>query len=152
VLYSVNPPIERPGVLTLPREGLFSPAAMAEEKKTKSAAPTKKPAAAKAAPAKDAAPKVAKAPKGEVTARSKATPAAPEGERCRIEKCTQAVRAKGLCRKHYIGWRRGDVAEAHRYKICTKEACRKPRTHGSLCDEHAGKAVPEAAAPAPAAA
>jgi len=129
---------------------------MAEEKKTKTASPTKKPAAAKAAPAKDAAPKVAKpkAARGEVTARSKATPAAPEGERCRIDKCMQPVRAKGLCRKHYMGWRRGAVGEAHRYKICTKEACRKPRTHGSLCDEHAGKAAPapEGGAPAPAAA
>ncbi|HEX4405291.1 MAG TPA: hypothetical protein VH560_10715 [Polyangia bacterium] len=124
---------------------------MAEEKKTKTASPTKKPAAGKAAPAKDAAPKVAKpkAAKGEVTARSKATPAAPEGERCSVEKCNQPERAKGLCRKHYMAWRRGgDVGVAGRYKICSKEACRKPRTHGGLCDEHAGKAAPEGAAPA----
>lgn len=118
---------------------------MAEKKAEKSAAP-KKPAAAKAA----AAPKAPKAAKGEVTARSKATPAAPEGERCKVEKCTQPVRAKGLCRKHYMGWRRGgDVAGlAHRYKICSKEACRKPRTHGGFCDEHSGKAVPAGGAPA----
>jgi hypothetical protein len=117
---------------------------MAEKKIEKAAA--KKPAAAKEA----AAPKVAKpkAAKGEVTARSKATPAAPEGERCSVDKCTQAVRAKGLCRKHYMGWRRGDVGAAHRYKICSKEACRKPRTHGGLCDEHAGKAAPAGDAPA----
>ncbi len=115
---------------------------MAEKKAEKPAA--KKPAAAKAA-----APKAPKAPKGEVTARSKATPAAPEGERCSVEKCTQAVRAKGLCRKHYIGWRRGaDVGPAHRYKICSKEACRKPRTHGGFCDEHAGKVAPAGDAPA----
>ena len=132
---------------------------MAEKKAEKSAAPKK--AAAKAAPAKEAAakvaaPKAAKAPKGDVTARSKAAPAAPEGQRCSVEKCMQAVRAKGYCRKHYIGWRRGEVGAAHRYKVCSKEGCRKPRTHGGLCDEHSGKAAPAgsesaAAAPAPAA-
>jgi hypothetical protein len=90
-----------------------------------------------------------KAPKGEVTARSKATAAAPEGERCGVEKCTQPIRAKGLCRKHYMGWRRGeDVGPAHRYKVCSKEGCRKKREYGGLCAEHAGKAE----APAPAAA
>jgi hypothetical protein len=117
------------------------------EKPEKTAA--KKPAAAKAA----AAPKAAKAPKGDATARSKATPAAPEGERCSVEKCTQPVRAKGLCRKHFMSWRRGeDVGVAHRYKVCSKEGCRKQRTHGGLCDEHAGKAAPAGDAPAPAAA
>jgi hypothetical protein len=128
---------------------------MAEKKAEKAEKPTAaKPAAPKPAAAKAAAPKAAK-PRGEVTARSKATPAAPEGERCKVEKCAQPVRAKGLCRKHYIGWRRGaEVGPAHRYKICSKEACRKPRTHGGLCDEHAGKAAPaqEGGAPAPAAA
>ena len=128
---------------------------MAEEKKTKSA--PKKPAAAKAAPAvaaapKAAKPKAAKADKGEVSARSKATPAAPEGERCNVANCKQAVRAKGMCRKHYIGWRRGEVGAGHRYKICGKEACRKPREFGGFCAEHAGKVAPAAGAPAPAAA
>jgi hypothetical protein len=126
---------------------------MAEKKTEKTAA--KKPAAAKAATPAAAAAK-AKSPRGEATARSKATPAAPEGERCSVEKCAQPVRAKGLCRKHYMGWRRGAVGAEHRYKICSKEACRKPRTHGGLCDEHAGKAAPaagaEAGAPPPAAA
>jgi hypothetical protein len=42
------------------------------------------------------------------------------------------------------------VGGAHRYKICSKEACRKPRAFGGLCDEHAGKAKPDAGAPAPA--
>jgi hypothetical protein len=132
--------------LTLPGNRLFSPAAMAEkkaEKSEKSPAP-KKPVAEKAPKAVKA-----KAPRGEVTARSKATPAAPEGERCAVEKCTQRERAKGLCRKHYMAWRRGaEVGPAHRYKICSKEACRKPRTHGGLCDEHAGKAAPAGDAPA----
>ena len=119
---------------------------MAEKKAEKPAA--KKPAAAKAA-----APKAPKAPKGEVTARSKATPAAPEGERCSVEKCAQPVRAKGLCRKHYQAWRRGDdVGPAHRYKVCSKEGCRQKRMYGGLCAEHAGKAAPAGDAPAPAAA
>jgi hypothetical protein len=124
---------------------------MAEEKKTtKPAAKSPKPAAAKAAPAVAAAPKAAKvkAAKGPVTTRSKATPAAPEGEQCRIEKCSQPVRAKGLCRKHYMGWRRGDLKGANRYKICSKEACRKPRAFGGFCAEHAGKAAPAGDAPA----
>jgi hypothetical protein len=118
---------------------------MAEKKAEKSA--PKKPAAAKAA-----APKAPKA-KGEVTARSKATPAAPEGERCSVEKCNQPIRAKGLCRKHFQAWRRGaEVGPAHRYKVCSKEGCRKAREFGGLCAEHAGKAAPEGEAPAPAAA
>ena len=118
------------------------------EKKAEKTAPAKsasKPAAEK--PAK------AKGPKGEVSARSKATPAAPEGERCSVEKCAQPLRAKGLCRKHFMAWRRGAaVGVAARYKVCSKEGCRKPREHGGLCAEHAGKAAPEGAAPAPAAA
>jgi hypothetical protein len=126
---------------------------MAEKKAEKTAAP-KKTAAAKAAPAA-AAPKAAKAkaPKGEVTARSKATPAAPEGQRCSVEGCKQPIRAKGMCRKHFMGWRRGDVGTAHRYKVCSKEGCRQKRQYGGLCAEHAGKGAPagDAAAPAPAA-
>jgi hypothetical protein len=88
-----------------------------------------------------------------VSARSKATAAAPEGERCSVEKCAQPVRAKGLCRKHFMAWRRGgDVGVALRYKVCSKEGCRKKRMYGGLCDEHAGKAAPAGEAPAPAAA
>ena len=71
-----------------------------------------------------------------------------DGPPCRVEGCKQPVRAKGYCRKHYMAWRRGAVGDHHRYKICSKEACRKPRTKGGLCDEHAGVAAPEAAAPA----
>jgi hypothetical protein len=56
------------------------------------------------------------------------------------------MRAKGYCRKHYIGWRRGEVGDHHRYKICSKEGCRKPRTKAGFCDEHAGVAAPAAAA------
>jgi hypothetical protein len=64
-----------------------------------------------------------------------ADPAAPH---CRVAKCKQPVRAKGYCRKHYIAWRREDVGEHHRYKICSKEGCRKRRAVGGLCEEHAG--------------
>ena len=109
---------------------------MADETKTKA---SKTPKAAKA-------PKAQKADSAEKAAA--AATAAPAGEPCRVEKCKQPVRAKGYCRKHFIGWRRGAVGNKHRYKVCSKEGCRKARTHGGLCDEHAGKgAAAEAAAP-----
>lgn len=76
-----------------------------------------------------------------------AAAAAPEApQSCTVEGCKQGVRAKGYCRKHYFAWRRGAVGAHHRYKICTKEACRKKREFGSLCAEHAGKGQPAAAA------
>jgi hypothetical protein len=62
--------------------------------------------------------------------------------KCRAPKCKQAVRAKGYCRKHFMGWRRGQVGKKHHYKICSKEGCRKPRALGGLCEEHSGKAKP----------
>jgi hypothetical protein len=75
--------------------------------------------------------------------------AAAAGPHCRVAKCKQPIRAKGYCRKHYVAWRRGDVGEHHRYKICSKEGCRKPRAKGGLCEEHAGTgAKAEGAAPA----
>jgi len=67
-----------------------------------------------------------------------AQPAA-DGPKCKAPKCKQAVRAKGYCRKHFIAWRRGEVGNKHRYKVCSKEGCRKPRAHGGLCEEHSGK-------------
>ena len=123
-----------------------------ESKETPKSAAAKKPKAAEkpavktAKSADKAGGKTAKAkgPKG------KATPAVTDGPTCRADKCKQAVRAKGYCRKHYMNWRRGSVGDHHRYKICSKEACRKPRTKGGLCDEHAGVAAPaDAAAAAP---
>ena len=101
---------------------------MAEETKTKS------PKTSKAA-------KAPKAPKAEAAAATEA----PAGPPCRVEKCKQPVRAKGYCRKHYVGWRRGDVGNKHRYKIRSKEGCRKHRFLGGLCEEHAGKGAPAAA-------
>jgi hypothetical protein len=68
------------------------------------------------------------------------------GPSCSMAKCQQAARAKGYCRKHYMGWRRGAVGTKHRYKICSKEACRKPRSRGSLCEEHQKNKAPDAAA------
>jgi hypothetical protein len=68
------------------------------------------------------------------------------GEKCHAPKCKQPVRAKGYCRKHYIGWRRGKVGSKFRYKICSKEGCRKPAVLAGRCAEH--KKGAEAAAPA----
>ena len=96
----------------------------------------------KAAPKKTAAPKEAKA--------AKAAKAAPEGPTCRVEKCKQVVRAKGYCRKHFIGWRRGKVGNKHAYKICSKEACRKPAVVNGRCEEHTRSKKAAEAAPAPA--
>ena len=85
-----------------------------------------------------------KAERKPAAAKAAAAPAEP-GETCSVEECKQRVRAKGYCRKHFIGWRRGDVGAHHRYKTCSKEACRKPRKFGGLCEEHAGKSAPAAA-------
>jgi hypothetical protein len=115
------------------------PAKAAAKPAEKAAAPAEKPAAEKPA-AKSAEKAAAK------SAKKAAAPYA--GPPCRVEGCKQPVRAKGYCRKHYMAWRRGEVGDHHRYKICSKEACRKPRTKGGLCDEHAGIAAPAAAAPA----
>jgi hypothetical protein len=87
------------------------------------------------------------------------SPAKPEGKgaaaasapppRCAVAKCKQPVRAKGYCRKHYFGWRRGEVGKKHRYKICSKEACRKPAVEAGLCEEHKRGASPAPEAPSP---
>ncbi len=108
---------------------------MADEKTKKAAAPkAAKQDGGKAA--KAAAPKAA------------AADAAP-GPTCSVDKCKQSVRAKGLCRKHYIGWRRGKVGKKHRYSICSKEGCRKPAVAAGKCAEHKkGGAAEPAAAPA----
>lgn len=120
-----------------------------DDSKKAKPAPAKAPkSAAKAAasPAEGVDKPKAKAKAADKTARSKATPPVADGPACRAEKCRQPVRAKGYCRKHYLAWRRGDVGDHHRYKICSKEACRKPRAKGGLCAEHAGTGAPAAAA------
>jgi hypothetical protein len=58
--------------------------------------------------------------------------------KCSVEGCKRPYRAKSYCVVHYQAWRRGEM-EGHkaRYKICTKEGCRKPRAAaGSFCEEH----------------
>jgi hypothetical protein len=86
------------------------------------------------------------AEKEKATAKSaaagKAAAPATDGPKCSAEKCKQPVRAKGYCRKHFLGWRRGLVGKHHQYKICSKEGCRKPRALGGRCEEHSGKAKP----------
>ena len=67
---------------------------------------------------------------------------------CTSANCKRPLRAKGYCRKHFLAWRRGKLGAHHQYKICSKEACRKPRQFGGLCAEHAGKGEAGAAPPA----
>jgi hypothetical protein len=72
-------------------------------------------------------------------------------DKCRVAKCKQPVRAKGYCRKHYIGWRREKVGSRFRYKICSKEGCRKRAVLAGRCAEHKkGAEAAEAAAATPA--
>ena len=67
---------------------------------------------------------------------------------CKFEGCSASVVGKGYCSRHYGQWRRGALPKG-RYKICTAEACRKPRAVGSKCTEHAkGKAAGAEAAAA----
>ena len=99
---------------------------MADENKTESKAQTKS--------------KAAKAGKADAAAKPDAP--AGDGPQCSAPKCKLAVRAKGFCRKHFMGWRRGEIGKKHRYKICSKEGCRKPRALGGLCAEHSAKAKP----------
>jgi hypothetical protein len=128
------------------QESKESPKGTAAKKSEAAKKPAEKPAAKAAKPAKPVGESAAKA---STKAKGKATPAVTDGgPTCRADKCKQPVRAKGYCRKHYIAWRRAEVGDHHRYKICSKEACRKPRTKGGLCDEHAGVAAPAGAAPA----
>jgi len=54
---------------------------------------------------------------------------------CKASDCARQVVGKGYCRKHYRLWKAGGMPKP-RYKICTTEKCRKPRAHGSLCEEH----------------
>ncbi len=64
-------------------------------------------------------------------------------KKCSQPNCKRPYKAKELCIAHYRAWRHGKLPK-FRYKICTKEACRKPRLpQGSLCAEH-GAAAPAA--------
>jgi hypothetical protein len=59
-------------------------------------------------------------------------------KKCQMENCKRPYRAKGYCNVHYRLWRHHELPNG-RYKICTKEGCRKPRAagNGSVCAEHA---------------
>jgi len=69
---------------------------------------------------------VAETEKAAVTKTPKKTPSR-ENQKCREKDCKHPYKAKGYCVKHYRQWRAGEVGKKQRYKICTKEACRKPR-------------------------
>ena len=84
----------------------------------------------------------AKAPAAKKAASADAAATPPARGMCTADKCSQPLRAKGYCRKHFLAWRRGELGAHHHYKICSKEACRKKRAFGGLCAEHAGKAAP----------
>ena len=71
---------------------------------------------------------------------------------CKHEACEKEVVGKGYCARHYKAWRNGELPKG-RYKICTHEACRKPRmAQGSKCEEHGRKAAAAPAAETPPAA
>jgi hypothetical protein len=75
------------------------------------------------------------------------TTPARKDKKCSIEGCKRPYKAKRYCNVHYRLWRHAaEGFKKGRYKICTKEGCKKPRTKdgGSLCAEH--KAGGEAAA------
>ena len=94
-----------------------------------------------------------KAPAKKPTAEKVVKSAEEGGKHCRAPKCKQPVRAKGYCRKHYIGWLREKVGSKFRYKMCSKEGCRKPAVLAGRCAEHRkGAEAAEAAATAAAAA
>jgi hypothetical protein len=109
------------------------------EAKSPKAKAEKKPAGPKA--------EAAKAAKKSAAAAAPAAP--PKRGNCTAEKCTQPLRAKGYCRKHFMAWRRARLGAHHHYKICSKEACRKKREFGGLCAEHAGKGQPAEGAGTP---
>lgn len=118
---------------------------MADQKAKK---PTSKTTATKTPRAAEKTPKAAAAPQ----AAAPEVKAAVVGPSCRIDKCKQAVRAKGYCRKHYFGWRRGALGDKHRYKTCSKEACRKKAVFAGRCEEHKKSATSGGESAAPAAA
>jgi hypothetical protein len=71
----------------------------------------------------------------------------PKEGTCKASDCNNQIVAKGYCRKHYRLWKKGEMPKP-RYKTCTEEKCRKPRFHGSLCEEHFKATRPAAPAAA----
>lgn len=58
-----------------------------------------------------------------------------EGAACSIEGCKRPYRAKSYCFFHYKKWRQGELPHS-RYRICSKEQCRKPTQKAGLCETH----------------
>ena len=85
----------------------------------------------------------------EATEKATKSTASREDNKCSVEGCKRPYRAKTYCVTHYKLWRRGEL-EGHkaRYKLCSKEACKKPAGRWGLCDEHRGDAKPEGEAAA----
>jgi len=70
-------------------------------------------------------------------------------QKCTVEGCkVPKYRAKGYCVKHYRLWRQGKLGKKQRYKICSKEGCRKPMGRWGLCEEHFKAAQSGTEAPA----
>jgi len=65
---------------------------------------------------------------------------------CKQDGCDREAVGKGYCARHYKKWRRGELPKA-RYKICTEEGCRKPRSVRAKCADHARKPAAAGAAP-----
>ncbi len=109
---------------------------MAESSKTqtKAAKAAPKAKAAKAAPSADAKATqsaLSKAKAARVKARAQVRGA------CQVPNCKRPYRAKGYCVTHYAKWRRGEAdLKKQRYKVCSKEECRKPMFRWGLCEEH----------------
>jgi hypothetical protein len=68
---------------------------------------------------------------------------------CKADNCSNEVRAKGYCKRHYAEWRKGKLPKP-RYKTCNAENCRKPMKRRGLCEAHfAAQFRKKASGPAP---
>lgn len=59
-----------------------------------------------------------------------------EEQRCEVEGCKRAYRAKGYCNVHFKKWRRGELSRKGRYKTCHEEKCTQPQAQRGLCAKH----------------
>ena len=61
---------------------------------------------------------------------------------CRKDGCKGTPGAgKGYCRRHYLAWRRGELAKP-RTKTCRQDGCRKPMVDRGRCAEHFARDFP----------
>lgn len=70
---------------------------------------------------------------------------------CKAEGCSQSVRAKGYCDRHYRRWRKGAMGKP-RHRSCNEAGCGKAPVRRGLCPDHFAKHHSKAAAEAAAAA